>query len=147
MIKFKSIFNHLRNCSSQSEKSENQWENRNILIGENNLRISKEREKCGLWKWKVSTVDIWIKKSGLKFIHSKVFRSGLIFYSGFLWEQDSTIEPYSLLKPTKVGFIFIRPNSWSQSEDLAAVKLSSELGRRLGLKVGFKELRLEPNCF
>ena len=59
------------------------------------------------------------------------------------------IEPYSPLKPTKVGFIFIGPNSLGRAKDLAAVnhvtkQLSSELGRRLGLEVGFKELRLEP---
>ena len=47
------------------------------------------------------------------------------------------IEPYSPLKPTKVGFIFIGPNSLSRAEDLAAVN-------HVGLKVGFKELRLEP---
>ena len=38
------------------------------------------------------------------------------------------IEPYSPLKPTKVGFIFIGLNSLSRVEDL---------------KVGFKELRLD----
>ena len=31
------------------------------------------------------------------------------------------IEPYSPLKPTKVSFIFIGPNSLSRAEDLAAV--------------------------
>ena len=31
------------------------------------------------------------------------------------------IEPYSPLKPTMVGFIFIGPNSLSRAEDLAAV--------------------------
>ena len=31
------------------------------------------------------------------------------------------IEPYSPLKPTKVGFIFIGPNSLSRAEDLVAV--------------------------
>ena len=41
------------------------------------------------------------------------------------------IKPYSPLKPTKVGFIFIGPNSMSR-----AVELVSGLGRRLGLKVG-----------
>ena len=44
------------------------------------------------------------------------------------------IEPYSPLKPTKVGFVFIGPNYVTQ----AVVKL----GRRLGLKVGLKKLRL-----
>ena len=32
-----------------------------------------------------------------------------------------TIEPYSPLKPIKVSFIFIGPNSLSRTEDLAAV--------------------------
>ena len=31
------------------------------------------------------------------------------------------IEPYSPLKPTKIGFIFIGPNSLSRAENLAAV--------------------------
>ena len=31
------------------------------------------------------------------------------------------IEPYFPLKPTKVGFIFIGPNSLSRAEDIAAV--------------------------
>ena len=59
------------------------------------------------------------------------------------------IEPYSPLKPTTVGFIFIGPNSLSRAKDLAAVNhvtqaVVSKLSLRLGLKVGFKELRLEP---
>ena len=58
------------------------------------------------------------------------------------------IEPYSLLKPTKVEFIFIGPNSLSRAEDLAAVnhvtRAVIRVGSRLCLKVGFKELRLEP---
>ena len=44
------------------------------------------------------------------------------------------IEPYSPLKPCKVGFIFIGPNSLSQAEDLPADNY----------KVRFKELRLKP---
>ena len=63
------------------------------------------------------------------------------------------IEPYSPLKPTKVGFFFIGLNSFSRAEDLQLSimlhKLSLELGLRLGLKVWFKELQLEPkllNC-
>ena len=46
------------------------------------------------------------------------------------------IEPYSLLKPTKVGFIFIGLNSLSRAEYLAAVNHVTQA-------VGFKELRLE----
>ena len=37
------------------------------------------------------------------------------------------IEPYIPLKPTKVGFIFIGPNSLSRAENLAAVSLKSGL--------------------
>ena len=56
------------------------------------------------------------------------------------------IDPVSPLKPIKVGFIFIGPNSFSRAEDLAAVNhvtqvvvgVGSKIGS--GLKVGFKEL-------
>jgi len=58
------------------------------------------------------------------------------------------IEPYSLIKPTKVGFIFNGPNSLSRAKDIAAVNHVTQavirVGSRLCLKVGFKELRLEP---
>ena len=55
------------------------------------------------------------------------------------------IKPYSPLKPTKVGFIFIGPNFFSQAEDLSAVNhVSQATSSELDLKVGFKELRLEP---
>ena len=54
------------------------------------------------------------------------------------------IQSYSTLKPTKVGFIFIGPNSLVEPKSLQLSitwhKLSLELGRRLGLK----ELQLEP---
>ena len=57
------------------------------------------------------------------------------------------IESYSPLKPIKVGFIFIGPNSLSRAEDLAAVNHVTQavviVGSKI-LKVGFKELRLEP---
>ena len=57
------------------------------------------------------------------------------------------IEPYSPLKPIKVGFIFIRPNSLSRAEDLAAVNHRTQavvrVGSKIGsIKVGFKELRV-----
>ena len=87
---------------------------------------------------------------------------GLIFYLADLHgrnlripgfhENKTHIEPYSLLKPTKVGFIFIGPNSLSRAKDLAAVKHVTQapqavvrVGSKIpwGLKVGFKELRLE----
>ena len=58
------------------------------------------------------------------------------------------IAHYSPLKPTKVGFIFNRPNSLIEPKILQLSitwrKLSFELGRRSGLKVGFQELLLEP---
>ena len=42
------------------------------------------------------------------------------------------IEPYSPLKPTKVGFIFIGPNSLSRAEDLAAVNHMTQAVVKLG---------------
>ena len=54
------------------------------------------------------------------------------------------MEPYSPLKSTKVVFIFIGPNSLSRAENLAALNHVTQAVIRLGLKVGFKELRLEP---
>ena len=44
------------------------------------------------------------------------------------------IDPYSPLKPTEVGFIFIGPNSLSRAEDLvnhvtqAVVRVGSKIG-------------------
>ena len=46
------------------------------------------------------------------------------------------IEPYSTLKPTKVGFIFIGPNSISRVEDLAAVNHVTQAVVRVGSKIG-----------
>ena len=46
------------------------------------------------------------------------------------------IEPYSSLKPTKVGFIFIGPNSLSRAEDLAAVNHVAQAVIRVGSKIG-----------
>ena len=42
------------------------------------------------------------------------------------------IEPYSPLKPTKVGFIFIGPDSFSRAEDLAAVNHVTQAVVRVG---------------
>ena len=46
------------------------------------------------------------------------------------------IEPYSPLKPTKVGFIFIGPNSSSRADDLAAVNHVTQAAVRVGSKIG-----------
>ena len=47
------------------------------------------------------------------------------------------IEPYSPLKPTKVGFIFIGPNSLiSRAEDLAAVNHVTQAVVGVGSKIG-----------
>ena len=46
------------------------------------------------------------------------------------------IEPYSPLKPTKVGFIFIEPNSLNRAEDLAAVNHVTQAVVRVGSKIG-----------
>ena len=46
------------------------------------------------------------------------------------------IETYSLLKPTKVGFIFIGPNSLNRAEDLAAINHVTQAVVRGGSKIG-----------
>ena len=46
------------------------------------------------------------------------------------------IEPYSQIKPTKVGFIFTGSNSFCQAEDLAAVNHVTQAVVRVGLKIG-----------
>ena len=59
---------------------------------------------------------------------------------GAFWVLMKTrlnIEPYSPLKPTKVGFIFIGPNSLSRAEDLAAVNHVTQAIVRVGSKIGF----------
>ena len=45
------------------------------------------------------------------------------------------IEPYSPLKPTKVGFIFIATNSLSRPEDLAGVNHVTKAVVRVGSKI------------
>ena len=69
-----------------------------------------------------------------------------IIFDGFSWvgigafwvfmRTRLNIEPYSPLKPTKVGFIFIGPNSLSRAEDLAAVNHVTQAVVRVGLKIG-----------
>ena len=46
------------------------------------------------------------------------------------------IEPYFPLNPTKVGFIFIGPNSLSRAEELAAVNNFSQAVVRVESKIG-----------
>ena len=46
------------------------------------------------------------------------------------------IEPYSPLKPTIVGFIFIGLNSLSRALDLAAVNYVTQAVGRVGSKIG-----------
>ena len=46
------------------------------------------------------------------------------------------IEPYSPLKPTKDGFIFIGPNSLSRVENIAAVNHVRQAVVRVGSKIG-----------
>ena len=45
------------------------------------------------------------------------------------------IEPYSPLKPTKVGFIFIEPNTLNRVEDPAAVNHVTQAVVRVGSKI------------
>ena len=49
-----------------------------------------------------------------------------------LMRRRLNIEPYSQLKPTKVGFIFIGANSLSRAEDLAAVNHVTQAVVRAG---------------
>ena len=53
----------------------------------------------------------------------------------FLMRTRRNIEPYSPLKPTKVGFIFTGPNSLGQAEDLAAVNHVTQAVVRVGSKI------------
>ena len=46
------------------------------------------------------------------------------------------IEIYSPVKPTKIGFIFIGPNSSSLAADLAAVTHVTQAVVRVGSKIG-----------
>ena len=58
---------------------------------------------------------------------------------GAFWVLMRTIlniEPYSPLKPTKVGFFFIGPNSLSRAKDLAAVNHVTQAVVRVGSKIG-----------
>ena len=54
----------------------------------------------------------------------------------FFLKNKTQLEPYSPLKPTKVGFIFIGPNSLSRAEDLAAVNHVTQAVVRVGSKIG-----------
>ena len=56
---------------------------------------------------------------------------------GAFWVLMKTrlnIEPYSPLKPTKVGFILIGPNCLSRAEDLAAVNHVTQAARQSWVK-------------
>ena len=55
-----------------------------------------------------------------------------------LMRTRCNIEPYSLLKPTMVGFIFIGLNS-SRVEDLAAVNHVTQAVVRVESKIGSKK--------
>ena len=52
-----------------------------------------------------------------------------------LMKTSLNIEPYSPLKPSKVSFIFIGPNSLSRAEDLAAVNHVTQAVVRVGSKI------------
>ena len=55
---------------------------------------------------------------------------------GIFIRTRSNIESYSPLKPIKVGFIFIGPNSLSRAEDLAAVNHVTQAVVKDGSKIG-----------
>ena len=54
----------------------------------------------------------------------------------FFMRTRFNIEPYSPLKPTKVGYIFIGPYCSSRAEDLAAVNHATQDVVIVGLKIG-----------
>ena len=56
---------------------------------------------------------------------------GIGAFNGFM-RTRLNIEPNSPLKPTKVCFIFIGPNSLSRAEDLAAVNHVTQAVVRVG---------------
>jgi len=59
---------------------------------------------------------------------------GIGAFRGFIM-TILNIELYSLLKPTKVGFIFIGPNSLSRAEDIAAVNHMTQAVIRVWSKI------------
>ena len=61
--------------------------------------------------------------------------AGIAAFRGFM-RTILNIEPYSPLKPIKVGFIFIGLNSLSRAEDLAAVNHVTQAVVRVGSKIG-----------
>ena len=60
---------------------------------------------------------------------------GISTFPAFMRTRDN-IEPYSPLKPTKGGFIFIGPISLSRAEDLSAVNHVAQAVVRVGSKIG-----------
>ena len=52
-----------------------------------------------------------------------------------LMRKILNIEPYFPLKPTKVSFIFIGPNSLGQAEELTPVNHMTHAVVRVGLKI------------
>ena len=60
---------------------------------------------------------------------------GIVAFRVFI-RTRLNIEPYPPLKPTKVGFIFIGPNSLDRAEDPAAVNHVTQALFRVGSKIG-----------
>ena len=60
---------------------------------------------------------------------------GIVAFRVFM-RPSLNIKPYSPRKPTKVGFIFIGPNSLSKVKDLAAVNHVTQAVVRIRLKIG-----------
>jgi len=124
-----------------------------IKLNSFNLPRSRDLKNSGKYgsglsrRWALFTAWAFGFKRHL-ILHRVQFKIRFNILFGGFHGRNRHIESYSPLKPTKVSFIFIGPNSLSRAEDLAAVnhvtQVVVELGRRLGLKVGFKELRLEP---
>ena len=135
-------------CLLLSNKRQNSWTGRaNILFGNSQdprARDLKNSRKYGSGlscRWALFTAWAFKIQAASYFPQSWVQKNSLIFYlAKFLvfMRTRFNIDPYSPLKPTKVSFIFTESKIFQLS--ITWRTLSSELG----LKVGFKELRLEP---
>ena len=89
-------------------------------------------------RWALFTAWAFGFKLPLIFHRVEIWRIFMVGIGTFrvLIKTRLNMDPYSSLKPTKVGFIFIGPNSLSRAEDLAAVNNVTQAVARVGSKIG-----------